>query len=144
MFSSPTISEEDLFKEDGSFRFICFGRENNVQAEEPKCREYQEEFKTKLASLLREKCSSGDQNFLRDFLYACTGQGYIPDVDTSMAKHFTINIEFESEDSNFLTRFWPCTNTVVVPLSAHEGDFEKFEQKLVQAMSLCEGSFDME
>ena len=144
MFSSPAISEHDLFQEDGSFRLICFGSENKVQTEEPEYSEYQEEFKTNLASFLREKCSSGDQNFLRDFVYACTGQGYIPDVDTSMAKNFIINIEFESVDSNSLPIFWPCTNTVVIPLSAYEGDIEKFEKKLVQAMSLCEGSFDME
>ena len=79
-----------MFTEDGSFRFIRFALEESDQAEyflreEPKCREFQEEFKAKLKALMRKKCTDGDTKFLCDFVYQCTGQGYIPDVDTDMA-----------------------------------------------------------
>ena len=141
-----------MFMEDGSFRFIRFVLEESDQAEyflreERKCLEFQEEFTTKLKALLRKKCADGDTKFLCDFVYLCTGQGYIPDVDTEMAKNFTITIEFNdsySPDKECVPAFHTCTNTMRIPFFAYEGDIEKFEEKIVSAMKLCKGSFDMQ
>ena len=150
-----------MFKEDGSFRFIKFDWEDSSQAdilisEKPKCTECQQEFIAKLASLMREKsadddhkflCDTNDQRFLSNFIYLCTGQAYVPDMDTEMAKEFAIIVEFnasELQDQECLPKFHSCTNTMCIPFFAYGGDIQKFQEKLAYAMNNCKGSFDMQ
>jgi hypothetical protein len=151
LFASQKVTTEMLFDGEGGFRFIAFksvfGYGDDL--EEYAClSQTQELLKKRIEKLFREKAESGkstDSAFLRDFVEFCTGQSYLPDLDSN--PQFIILVEFNADENETREKHLPvahtCDNAIKLPSTAYDGNIEEFERLLTLSLKYSKNCFGM-